>query len=80
MIQTKLLLLEYATINDSAQNHWKLTAIRGIKNIITQINFNAETVPLESPEKLKTLLSSLKGAGLTKEEGRVVEELINIDY
>ncbi len=76
MIQTKLLLIEYATINDSTRNHWKLTAIRVIKSLLTQIDFNAETIPLESAKKLKDLLVSLKGGLLTKEESKIAEELI----
>jgi len=78
MIQTKLLLIEYATINDSTRNHWKLTAIRVIKSLLTQIDFNAETIPLESAKKLKDLLVSLKGGLLTKEESKIAEELITI--
>ncbi len=78
MIQTKLLIMEYAAINDHAQNHWKLSAIQGIKNLLTQIDFNAETIPLENTKKLKKLLTSLKGSVLSKEELSIVEELIKL--
>jgi hypothetical protein len=78
MIQTKLLIMEYAAINEPAQNHWKLSSIQGIKNLLTQIDFNAETIPLDSSKKLKKLLTSLKGSVLSKEELGIVEELIKL--
>ena len=78
MIQTRLLLIEYATINASEHNHWKLAAIRGVKNLLTQIDFTAETIPLESAKKLKELLSSLKGDLLTTEELKIADELLTI--
>ena len=78
MIQTKLLLIEYATINSRERNHWKLAAIRGVKNLLTQIDFTAETIPLESAKKLKELLSSLKGDLLTNEELKIADELVTI--
>ena len=78
MIQTKLLLIEYATVNNHESNHWKLAAIRGVKNLLTQIDFTAETIPLESAKKLKELLSLLKGDLLTNEEIKIAEELVTI--
>ena len=78
MIQTKLLLIEYAAINGPEKNHWKLAAIRGVKNLLTQIDFTAESIPLESAKKLKELLISLKGDLLTKEELKIADELLMI--
>jgi len=78
MIQTKLLLLEYATINDSDQNHWKLAAIRSIKNLLLQLDLNAEIVPTSNLGKLKSLLISLKGDQLSKEEAKLLEELVMV--
>lgn len=78
MIQTKLLLIEYTAINGPKSNRWKLSAASGIKNLLTQIDFNAETIPLESGKKLKELLSSLKGDLLTNEEIKIADELLNI--
>jgi len=77
MIQTKLLLIEYATVNDRiAQDHMKLQAIRGIKELLMKIDFKAEVVPTESSSKLKKLLVSLKGSLLTKSEDKLVDELV----
>ncbi|MCF6308368.1 MAG: hypothetical protein L3J09_10470 [Flavobacteriaceae bacterium] len=78
MIQTKLLLLEYATVNDTAQNHWKLAAIRSIKNLLLHLDLNAEVVPVNNASRLQNLLSSLKGEDLNDEENKLVEELVTI--
>ena len=78
MIQTKLLLIEYAAINGPESNRWKLSATRCIKDLLTHIDFNSETVPLESGRKLKELLTSLKGDLLTNEEIKIADELITI--
>ncbi len=76
MIQTKLLLLEYTTINDNANNHWKLAAIRSIRNLLFLVDLNAEIVPINNANKLKELLGSLKGEKLTKDEKSLIEELV----
>jgi len=78
MIQTKLLLLEYATVNDPSQNHWKLAAIRNIRNLLLHLDLNAEVVPVNNANRLQNLLSSLKGEDLNTEENKLVEELVTI--
>ena len=76
MIQTKLLLMEYAAVNNPAQNPEKLNAIRELKNLLIQIDFRAEIVPMENALKLKDLLASLKGKPLSNCEIMIIEELI----
>jgi len=78
MIQTKLLLLEYATVNDGSQNHWKLTAIRNIRNLLLHLDLNVEVVPVNNAKRLQGLLSSFKGEDLSPEENKLIEELITI--
>ncbi len=78
MIQTKLLLIEYDTVNKPEQDLLKLKTIRNVRNLLMKIDFISETVPLENTEKLKELLTSLKGETLTKEESNIAEELICI--
>ncbi len=78
MIQTKLLIIEYNTINNPEQNPIKLKTIRSVRNLLMQIDFISETVPLDNTEKLKELLTSLKGEALNKEESSIAEELITI--
>ena len=76
LIQTKLLVIEYATINNKEENELKINAIKEIRDALLQIDFMAEFVPLESVDKLSQLLISLKGNELTEEEVELVKELI----
>tara|TARA_R110000772_G_scaffold134969_1_gene243626 strand:+ start:16 stop:249 length:234 start_codon:yes stop_codon:yes gene_type:complete len=76
MIESKLILIEQATINNPTKNPLKLNAIRETKKLLTQIDFNAEIVPMECSIKLKELLTFLKGTLLTKEESKLAEELV----
>ncbi len=78
MIQTKLLIIEYNTVNNPVQNPIKLKTIRSVRNLLMEIDFISETVPMESTEKLKELLTSLKGETLTQEESSIAEELIAV--
>ncbi len=78
MIQTKLLIIEYATVNNPKQDVIKLNTIRSIRNLLMQVDFISETIPLENAGKLIELLASLKGKPLTKEEAMIAEELITI--
>jgi hypothetical protein len=78
MIQTKLLLIEYATVNDTDQNHWKLAAIRSIRSLLLELDLSAEIVPTSNLGRLKSLLVSLKGDQLSKDESKLLEELVVI--
>ncbi|MFK5982458.1 MAG: hypothetical protein QM499_06055 [Flavobacteriaceae bacterium] len=78
MIQTKLLLLEYTAVNDGSQNHWKLAAIRNIRDLLLGLDLNAEIVPVNNTDKLQKLISSLKGKKLTNEESKLIKELVTI--
>lgn len=76
LIHTKLLLIEYATVNYGKVDHLKLIAIREIRKALFKIDIRAESIPLESVKKLSSLLVSLKGNMLSTEEIKVVNELI----
>ena len=78
MIQTKLLLIEYSIINESKNNQWKLKTVRLIRDLLAQIDFSAEVVPVENVNKLTGLLTSLKGSDLNHEEKLLVKELVTI--
>jgi len=77
MINTKLHLLEYAAQKSNGQCETKLEAINSIRNIASQIDFTAEIVPIDDPEKLIKLLVSLKGERLNGHEMDVVYEISN---
>ena len=53
-----------------------LTAIKAIKELLNQIDHDAEVVPLEDGKRLSTLLVSLKGQELNDGECQLVERLI----
>ena len=54
----------------------RLKAIKTIKGLLFQIDFKAETVPLEDVKKLSQLMIELKGKDLNEDEFRVIEDLI----
>jgi len=78
MIHTKLLLLEYNTVNKTGINQWKLVTIRNIRNLLFNIDLTAEIIPANDANKLNDLLSTLKGKKLTTEEEKLVKELVVI--
>ncbi len=77
MINTKLLLLEYATHDNNGDGHARLDAIQSIRGIVSQIDFTAEIVPIDEPERLIKLLTSLKGEQLTGHEIDIVYDISN---
>ena len=76
MIELKLALIEKIAMTNPKKNHLKLKAIKDVKRLFAQIDFNAELLPTESADKLKLLLIFLKGTQLTNEESKLVEELV----
>ena len=77
MINTKLLLLEYAAQKINGQGHARLDAIQSIRGMVSQIDFTAEIVPIDEPERLIKLLTSLKGERLTGHEVDVIYDISN---
>ncbi len=76
MIKSRLLEIEYKSINKTIKQPEKLVAILRIKQLLSQIDFNAEIVPLQDEEHLVKLLTSLKNKRLSKQELLIVKELI----
>jgi len=76
MIELKLTLIEKIAMTNPKKNHLKLKAIKDVKRLFAQIDFNAELLPTESAVKLTALLIFLKGTQLTYEESKLVEELV----
>lgn len=72
MINTKLFLIESTDIDNK-----KLAAIKSIRGIISQIDFTSEVVPIDEPERLIKLLTSLKGEQLTGQEIDIVYTISN---
>ena len=76
MIELKLTLIEKIAMTNPKKNPLKLKAIKDVKRLFAQIDFNAELLPTESAVKLTALLIFLKGTQLTYEESKLVEELV----
>lgn len=54
----------------------KLKAVKTIKDLLIQIDFKAEIIPLEDVTKLSQLMFELKGQDLNEDEFRVIKDLI----
>jgi hypothetical protein len=77
MIKTKLLEIEYKSINQTKIHPEKLVAILRIKQLLSEIDFNSEIVPLHDEAHLLKLLTSLKNEKLSKYELLIAKELVN---
>ena len=55
----------------------KLNAIDSLLLLFNQIDFSAELVPTKDPDKMITLLTSLKGEDLTEQEVKLVHQIAN---
>ena len=76
MIELKLAFIEKIAMKNPKKNPLKLKAIKDVRKLFAQIDFNAELLPTESAVKLTALLIFLKGTQLTNEESKLVEELV----
>ena len=77
MIKVKLLLADYISGNGDTVELGRQKAIKSIKALLTQIDFNAEAIPENNLDMLTRLLSSIKGEQLNKHESDLIEEMVN---
>lgn len=75
MILEKLLLVEFATERKIRKEYSRLEAVHSILELLDQIDFDVEEVPVEDTTRLVRLLTSLKGSSLSEEELKVVAEI-----
>jgi hypothetical protein len=54
----------------------KLATLKSISELLSQIDFSTEEVPINDKDRLEKLLISLKGEKLTKHESKLVCEII----
>lgn len=64
-----------ASMNKIEEELNKISTINSIQELLNEIDFEAEIVQLNDADKLKSLLSSLKGAALTKDEIKIAEQI-----
>ena len=55
----------------------KLVAVKNLKEILSQIDHDAEVVPFVDKEKLSSLLVLLKGQSLNDDEYRMIERVVS---
>lgn len=76
MIITKLLEIEADLTNGANKEPNKLMALQAIKNLLEQIDFSAEVVPLHNENQIIQLFVSLKGEQLSQDEVQIAKKLI----
>lgn len=54
-----------------------LVAVKNLKEILSQIDHEAEVVPVVDKEKLSSLLVLLKGQSLNDDEYRMIERVVS---
>lgn len=74
----KLMLTEYALQYNLNRAQTKLLAFKSIKNLLSEVDFNAEEIP-DDAERFRQLIESLKGEHLTTLELEIVKELSDTD-
>ena len=72
MILEKLMVEEFTSERTIKDEYVKLKAIRSLSKLLSEIDFSVEVVPTKDPDRLKKLLTSLKGGPLSREEMDVV--------
>ena len=75
MIQKVLTDIEIEVSNRINEEENKLKAVKELKLLLDQIDYEAEVVPFEDKERLSRLLVSLKGATLNESENQLVERI-----
>ena len=56
-----------------------LVAVKNLKEILSQIDHEAEVVPFVDKEKLSSLLVLLKGQSLNDDEYRMIERVVSFE-
>jgi hypothetical protein len=74
----KLMLMEYALQHNLNRAQVKLLALKSIKKLLSEVDFNAEEIPDDS-ERFRKLIESLKGGQITTLEMEIVNELVEED-
>lgn len=75
MIQELLSETELSIQHQLSMVNRDLNAVQRIKNLVDQVDHDAEVIPLENKERFVRLLVSLKGKVLDEEEYRIVGKI-----
>jgi hypothetical protein len=77
MLKVNLVLTEYLTGENGCFNSRKRKAAKSIKELLSQIDFSAESVPENNVDMFIRLLTSLKGQPLNEAENELVKEIVS---
>lgn len=72
------MLMEYALQHNLNRAQVKLLALKSIKKLLCEVDFNAEEIPDDS-KRFRQLIESLKGVQLTTLEMEIVDELVDTE-
>lgn len=75
MILEKLLKIELKTKYNIQSNYRKIKTINAFKELLQEIDFSSEIIPMEDSERLAQVLTSLKGMQLNGCETKLVAEI-----
>ena len=76
MIFDKLKQIESEAKNNIDHQYQRIEAVRKFKELLNEIDFSSEVIPVEDAERLARVLTSLKGKQLSRHEKDLIEELI----
>ena len=62
---------------DNSREVKKLRMIESLLELLDKIDYTAEVVPFDDPDRFSRLLASLKGEPLSVEERELVKEIMN---
>ena len=79
MIQDILTDIEMDVKHKIYTEQKKLVAVKNLKEILSQIDHEAEVVPFVDKEKLSSLLVLLKGQSLNDDEYRMIERVVSFE-
>ena len=77
MITDKLNFIELNVKSTIYKEQNKLAAVKTIQELLSQIDFEAEVVPMKNVERLTKLLYSLKGRALNEEEIELLRSIVD---
>ncbi len=76
MIKEKLSEIELDVKYNIFKEQKLLKSIESIKELLNQVDFSVETVPMKDINKLSQLLVFLKGKALNDDENKLVEIIV----
>jgi len=79
MILEKLLKLELEAKFNIENEYQRIETINGFRELLSQIDFSSEIMPIEDRERLTNIMTDLKGKQLTRSEDKLVDEIIRIN-